>query len=128
MRPTIEEQLDGALRLLGRAATDEGISAESEALLGNARRLIARVRASWATVLPFLLEDNARLAALLELPPPEDPATDLVADLVAAERRNRALRAALTEVITAAPHTAEELANRARIARYLRQRIAADPS
>lgn len=130
MRPTIDEQLDGVRRLLDAVERDDGLSPASRELLTDAGRLVHRVRGSWATALPFLVEDNAGLAALLaDLGAPAD--TDdhpAPTDVVAAAARNTALRGLLTETIRALPRDADGLAARARIAAYLRRRVDADPT
>lgn len=131
MRPTIDEQLDGVRRLLDAVGEDEGLSAASRELLRNAGRLVHRVRGSWATTLPFLTGDNTTLAALLTeigtpAPAPDPDPGD--ADVAAAAARNTALRGQLSETIRTLPGTADGLAARERIGRYLRDRVAADPT
>jgi hypothetical protein len=125
MRPTINEQLDGAQRLLRIVEEDEGLSPASREVLGNAARLLKRVHGSWASVLPFLVEDNAELAALsrdVDAPPGRD------FDVVAAAERNAALRALLARAIRELPRSPNGLAARRRIADYLRTRVEIDPT
>jgi hypothetical protein len=136
MRPTINEQLDGAQRLLRIVEEDEGLSPASREVLGNAARLLKRVHGSWASVLPFLVEDNAELAALLDglaaLVPglsrdvDAPPGRDF--DVVAAAERNAALRALLARAIRELPRSPNGLAARRRIADYLRTRVEIDPT
>lgn len=119
MRPTIDEQLSGAQRLLDLVASSGDLTPGSAELLRNAQRLIERVSTSWSTALPFLVEDNARLAALLGVDPPD--ATDPAA-------HNAELRGALARLVRELPGDAEGRARRAEVGRYLKRRVAADPT
>jgi hypothetical protein len=119
MRPTIDEQLAGAARLLRLAEADREINDGAAALVRNARRLVDRVAASWSSALPFLEADNTRMAALLDAPMPGPDR-----DLAAAAARNEELRAALTQRIRTLPFGVERDA----IGAYLRERVAADPT
>jgi hypothetical protein len=130
MRPTIDEQLDGAQRLLGIVEGDEGLSAASREVLGNAVRLLRRVRGSWASVPSFLADDNAELAALLtglgvDAAVDDDPGDDL--DVAAVAERNAALRQLLARAIRELPRTPEGLAARERTGDYLRKRVQIEP-
>ncbi|MDQ4116586.1 MAG: hypothetical protein M3235_06435 [Actinomycetota bacterium] len=118
MRPTIDEQLAGAARLLRLAEDDPEITPAVADLVRNARRLVERVGDSWSQALPFLLQDNARTAALLG----EKYAGD--DDLAGAAARNEELRASLTRRIHELPDGPE----RAAIGAHLRARVAADPT
>lgn len=122
MRPTIDEQLDGASRLLRLAEEDPGISPAIAELVRNARRLVERVGTSWSAALPFLQADNAQAAALLGLDASET--ADSGRELAAAAARNEELRAALTDRIRELPAGPD----RAAIGAYLRARVAADPT
>ncbi|WP_020500910.1 hypothetical protein [Sciscionella marina] len=128
MRPTIDEQLDGAIRLL-RLAEDipETTPAVTE-LVRNARRLVERTAGSWSMALPFLQADNARTAALLGYHDPDsgdlEEATPGTADLAAAVAHNEKLRAALTHRIRGLPDGPD----RATIGTHLRARVDADPT
>lgn len=124
MRPTIDEQLAGADRLLGLVETDEKLPPGSAELVRNTRRLISRIAGSWATALPFLVEDNARLAALLDAEPHDPTPTDLTS----AAARNEELRGDLARRIRELPSDAQGREARAEIGRYLRGRVAADPT
>ncbi|MGW9263776.1 hypothetical protein [Gordonia sp. KTR9] len=117
MRPTIEEELAGATRLLRLAETCEQPGAGE--LARDARRLIGWVSASWHQALPFLVEDNQRLTSLLKVPP-----ATAVADLDDAIAVNDQLREQLCEGIR---NNAVGL-DRVEVLQYLRARIAADPS
>jgi len=119
VRPTIDEQLSGAQRLLDLVESSGDLSPGSAELLRNAQRLIKRVTTSWSTTLPFLVEDNARLAVLLHKDPAADP------DPAA---RNEELRGALARLIRELPRDADGRARRAEIGHYLRRRVAADPT
>ena len=129
MRPTIDEQLDGAQRLLRIVEGDEGLSAGSREVLGNAVRLLRRVRGSWASVPSFLADDNAELTALLAGLGADasvaEPEGDL--DVAAAAERNAALRQLLARVIRELPSTVEGRAARERIGDYLRKRVQIEP-
>lgn len=119
MRPTIDEQLGGAARLLRLAEDDPEITPAVAELVRNARRLVERVGVSWSGASAFLREDNVRTAALLgEAVAPGDD------DLAAAAARNEELRASLTRRIHELPAGPE----RAAIGAHLRARVAADPT
>ncbi|MFR9805025.1 hypothetical protein ACL02T_22475 [Pseudonocardia sp. RS010] len=119
MRPTIDEQLRGAARLLRRAEEDPETTTGVAELVRNARRLVERVDTSWGPALSFLRDDNARTAALLGTAVPDD-----AGDLAGAAATNEHLRAALTERIRTLPAGPE----RAAIGAHLRARVAADPT
>ncbi|MEW2503347.1 MULTISPECIES: hypothetical protein [unclassified Amycolatopsis] len=130
MRPTIEDQLHGAQRLLDDVATDPELSRDSHENLANVRRLLKQIGRSWSELLPFYLNDNATLAQLLtrhdvELPAAAEPGGYDVAE---AARRNAELRALLSGVITNLPDTPDGTAARREITEYLVRRIEADPS
>lgn len=118
MRPTIDEQLGGAVRLLRLAEDDPEVTPAVAELVRNARRLVERVEGSWSSALPFLREDNAQMAALLEESEPGS------SDLQAAAARNEELRASLTRRIHELPDGPE----RAAIGAHLRARVATDPT
>jgi hypothetical protein len=141
MRPTIDEQLSGAQRLLDLVESSGDLSPGSAELLRNAQRLIRRVAASWSTTLPFLLDDNTHLAALLHQDPPGDTerswperADDTErswperADDTDPAARNDELRGVLARLIRELPADAEGRARRTEIGHYLRRRVAADPT
>ncbi|HEY2207064.1 MAG TPA: hypothetical protein VGH99_21605 [Pseudonocardia sp.] len=143
MRPTIPEQLDGAMRLLDLVEGDDGLSAGSAELLRNAGRLLKRVRASWEPMLPFLVEDNRAMDELLAgiapllpglaadldgSPPDPAPPDPLPPDPAAVSRRNVELRALLARAIRELPRTPAGLAARTRIGSYLLGRIEIDPT
>lgn len=118
MRPTIDEQLAGAARLLRLAEAEAGMTPGIAELVRNARRLVDRVASSWSAALPFLREDNARTAALLGL---DEPGS---ADLAEAAARNEQLRGELCDRIHRLPAGDE----RAAIGAHLRARVDADPT
>jgi hypothetical protein len=120
VRPTIDEQLGGAARLLRLAEDAAGTTPAVAELVRNARRLVERVSGSWAAALPFLHTDNARTAALLGHPDPGATSDDLIV----AAARNEELRAALSHRIRELPAGPE----RASIGAHLRARVAADPT
>jgi hypothetical protein len=146
MRPTIDEQLAGARRLLDLVAADPGLSPASAELLRNADRLLRRVGTSWATTLPFLVEDNAtltdllaRLAPLLPAPaatatPAATTAPDPVAvarpdlDVAVVAARNTELRALLARAVRELPRTPAGATARAEIGDYLTRRVESDPT
>jgi signal transduction histidine kinase len=119
LRPTIDEQLGGAARLLRLAESDPEASPGVAELARNARRLVERVASSWSVTLPFLREDNDRIAALLDEPHFTDSS-----DLAAAAARNEDLRARLARRIHALPPGPDREA----IGAYLRARVAVDPT
>jgi hypothetical protein len=116
MRPTIDDQLGGADRLLDLVAADPGLGDGSRELLVNARRLLRTVRRSWDRVVPFAEADNARMTELLgEAAPPDVGKGPL--------ERQEELRAALAAAIPDLDDGA-----RAEIGRYLRERVEEDPA
>ncbi|MFC0247029.1 MULTISPECIES: hypothetical protein [Citricoccus] len=124
MRPTIDEQLSGADRLLALAETETELAAAGE-LITNARRLLKRVRTSWEPTLPFLLEDNARLSELLgDDSEPASPASGLqvIAD------RNESLRENLSRLISTLGEDPSEVRRRTEIGSYSQWRAATDPT
>lgn len=141
MRPTVEEQLDGVGRLLDGIDGDDGLSAASRELLRNAARLVKHVRGAWASTLPFLVEDNARLTGLLTelvgVVPAMSAEIDAAAgadpdrpevDVAAASARNAELRGVLARAIRELPRTDDGLAARTKIGSYLRWRVEAAPT
>lgn len=131
MRPTVDEQLDGVLRLLDAVAHAEDLPTGARDRLDDAQRLVRRVRGSWSSALPFLITDNAALEGLLHelgadlvLPPaPGDRA-----DIAAAALHNEQLRGRLSATIRALPRAPHGDDARELIAAYLKQRVAADPT
>lgn len=129
MRPTVDEQLDGVLRLLDAVAREEQLSAGGRDRLRDVERLVHRVRGSWSTTLPFLVEDNAALDVLLrglgsDVPPAPEPGTDVAA----VATRNEQLREQLSTAIRALPPPPEGDDARERIGAYLRRRVDTDPT
>jgi hypothetical protein len=118
MRPTIDEQLAGAVRLLRLAEADAEAGEGVADLVRNARRLIDRVAGSWQHALPFLTADNAATAALVGRPDPGP------GDLATTAAHNEELRALLTLRIQQLPDGPE----RAAIGAHLRDRVALDPT
>ena len=123
MHPTPDEQLQGALRQLdavseGAAAVGE-LSAPGAETLQDAIRLLRRLSGSWPARYGFLTADNQAMAALLELAPPADQPTETEAHAL-----NKQLRELLAETVRALP---PEDPARIAIARFLRNRVAADP-
>ena len=140
MRPTVDEQLAGARRLVELVAAEAALPEASVARLTEAARLLRRVEASWASVLPFLAADNAATAELLaelssQLPEEFRPSigAELAArtpepercelDVAAASARNRRLRALLADAV---PRLGPD--GRRRVARHLRRRLELDPT
>ncbi len=138
MRPTPEDALLGADRLLGAMVAEHDLPADVVASVVDVRRMLKAVRTTWAVRLPFLLADNARLVDLLtELRPtaPVALAADLEAQLTPgpatldpaeAERRNDDLRALLSRLIRELP--ADDTVSRRRIGAYLAERTSLAPA
>ena len=113
-------------------------SADSREVLEDAGRLVKQVRRSWATALPFLLDDNATMTKLLaglstvvSVVPPDIDAADSGQpnlDVAAAAERNAALRSVLARVIRELPHDTTGDAARTDIGSYLRRRVEIDPT
>ncbi|MTD14831.1 hypothetical protein GIS00_12855 [Nakamurella sp. YIM 132087] len=120
MRPTIDEQLQGAVRLLRLAESEPDASPAVTELVRNARRLVEQVGRSWSAAVPFLVDDNARTAALLGVPleTPDPPG------LAGAAARNEELRGRLSDRIAELGDGPE----RAAIGAHLRARVMADPT
>lgn len=118
MRPTFDEQLTGADRLLRHAESDPGLAPGTAELIRNARRLISRVNAAWPAAATFLRHDNVRMATLLGIEAPGST------DLATAAERNEHLRTLLVERI----HELPPGPARTEIGTYLRERVAADPT
>ena len=138
MRPTVDEQLAGARRLVELVAAEVALPDASAARLAEAARLLRHVEASWALVLPFLAADNEGTAELLaelshQLPEELRPSigAELAAatpgreglDVAAASARNRRLRALLADAV---PLLGPD--GRRRVARHLRRRLELDPT
>ena len=139
MQPTIEAELSGAQRLLEPLAADPTLPADVTGQIKTVMQLLKRLERSWPRFFPHLASDNARTAGLLaELapglspdlrseidralsvqgPPPDDD----VLDVVAANRRNEALRDLLARAIREADPTV-----RTRIVATLRQGLETRP-
>ncbi|KAF0957818.1 hypothetical protein [Rhodococcus sp. T7] len=118
MRPTIDEQLTGAARLLRLVEHDPETPLSVGELVRNARRLVDRVGESWSRTMPFLRDDNARLAVLLGADEPEP------GDLAETIARNEKLRGELTSRI----HELPAGPARAQIGAHLRNRVATNPT
>jgi hypothetical protein len=116
MRPTFDEQLTGAERLLRDAESDPDLAPGTAELIRNARRLISRVSSAWPAAATFLRHDNERMAALLGIDAP------VSTDLATAAERNEYLRTLLVERI----HELPPGPTRTEIGTYLRERVAAD--
>lgn len=125
MRPTIDEQLAGAARLLRLAEADPETTTAVAELVRNARRLVERVGGSWSSAADFLDADTAATAALLGRDPEPSPTRDLTAgDLATSAARNEDLRAQLSERLRGLPAGPERTA----IGEHLRRRVDADPT
>jgi hypothetical protein len=118
MRPTIDEQLAGAARLLRLAESDPETTVAVAELVRNARRLVDRVGTSWRECEAFLREDNARTAALLDQDDVPTTGVEPTAE------RNEELRAELTRLIQTLPAGPRRTA----IGAHLRARVDADPT
>jgi hypothetical protein len=139
MRPTINEQLEALSRLLTKIANECELPPTTLDLLTNAGRIVTQVRASWASVLPFLIADNqAMMATLIQVSAvvPQEPeeisatsnTTQGSYDVAKVAERNSELRLLLANSIRSLPRTVVGNTARAAIARSLANRIDADPS
>jgi hypothetical protein len=126
MRPTVDEQLAGALRLLTSARADSSLTEETAELLANAQRLVHRVAGSWDTTLSFLLEDNAALQRFIDGAGPTK--IDAVPTVATAAERNALLRQSLAESIRAMAADDGRRAGLVDIGKYLQQRADRDPT
>lgn len=138
MRPTPDDALLGADRLLEAMVAEHDLPADVIASVVDVRRMLKAVRTTWAVRLPFLLADNARLVDLLTELRPKAPAT-LTADFEAqlnpaaptldpaeTERRNEDLRTLLSRLIRELP--TDDATARARIHTYLVERTDLAPA
>jgi hypothetical protein len=140
MLPTVEQQLRAIRRLVDAAARQPGLGEDGTAALALASSQLRRLEASLPARLPFLVEDNRRSAHLLaelagvvpalaaEAAALDGGATPEPTDEAAVHGRNLALRGLLARAVhdLGDGEAAEE--GRARLARHLRDRLAADPS
>ena len=141
MRPTIDDQLDGALRLLDTIVSDDELSEASLECVANIRRLLKHVGRSWAALPGFYAQDNDDLIELLTragglLPDPlgkkigaasglgNPAATDVVGSAV----RNTELRHLLSAALQDLPDGSDGAALRSQIGDYLRRRVEIDPA
>lgn len=140
MRPTINDQVSGALRLLDELGSGAELSPASLDSLDNVRRLLKQVGRSWAALPGFYSADNGELMSLLERARPVVSAglTGRIGataagdgavgtDIVASARVNAELRGLLSDVLRELPADADGRALRRQIGDYLRRRVAADP-
>lgn len=138
MHPTPEEQLTAILRLVERASGDPELTADSQASLAEAARLIRRLERGWAKRLPFLTEDNRLAAELLadlvplvpQLGADIEAATDSLplSDEPAAHEANKRFQDLLGQAVHLLPADQAGDGGRARIVTHLRSRLAADPA
>ena len=94
MRPTPEDILDGADRLLRAVLEEDTLPADAAATVSDVVRMLRQARRAVAGRPAFVAEDNDRMRALLA-----DLVHDLPADAAARER----VRAYLTERVAADP-------------------------
>ena len=141
MHPTIDDQLAGALRLLGVVAADDELPDRSRETLANVQRLLKQVTRSWSLLPEFYARDNAELTVLLgRLQPRLSPSLAgaverRLADpspagtgVAAAGARNAELRALLSSAMGELPVGSDDPTLRAEVGGYLRRRVAADPA
>ena len=120
MEPTVEAELAGVRRSLAAVAAFEGLPPDAKEELVAAARALERLEASWSRFLPYVTQDNAAIAQLLQEVSPQLPgdirseideavATQgptpepAVFDVTAANRRNQVLRNLLARSILASP-------------------------
>lgn len=132
LRPTTDDALEGAERLLRSLVADSELAAENA---DPVLALLAQARSSSTTRLPFLDQDNRALLALLgalRTSLPEALAADITSRLVCsaplldvaeADRLNAALRDLLAQAVRALPVGAD----RERIRLYLLDRVEREP-
>ncbi len=140
MRPTIDDQLAGAERLLEGVAADPGLSEASRDLLTNARRLVRRADRASSGTWAFLAEDAGQVQRLLAELGPQVPAladeigaacaedVPVVPDLDALAGRHEDLRELLARAVRELPPDGDGDAARARVAARLRERVDTDPT
>ncbi|HEY3737858.1 MAG TPA: hypothetical protein VGL26_10485 [Jatrophihabitans sp.] len=141
MRPTINDQVDGARRLLTGLLEDDEVPAAACETLTNARRLLDQIGRSWAALPGFYARDNTELAQLLQrmrTAVPMDVAARIAkvanapappaVDVNAGASHNAELRQSLSDLLHAMPAGPGRDAARGEIGDYLRRRMAADPA
>lgn len=130
MHPTIDEQLQGALRLLDVLDSMSGVSPDAREVLTNIGRVLRQAHKAAVSSAAFYREDNQELVELLtRLVPssqdvaqiPWDPADSAATEV----QRNTDLRGELCRVLGALKTDAPE---RAEVGRYLLRRVAHDPT
>ena len=94
MRPTPEDILDGADRLLRAVLEEEALPADAAATVTDVARMLRQARKAVAGRPAFLAEDNDRMRALL---------ADLVHDLPAESPSREQVRTYLADRVTADP-------------------------
>ena len=94
MRPTPEDILDGADRLLRSVLADGTLPADAAATVTDVVRMLGQARRAVAGRPTFLAEDNDRMRALL---------AELVHDLPAGSAVRHRVRSYLTERVAADP-------------------------
>lgn len=141
MRPTIDDQVAGARRLLSSLIDADELPAGARETLINARRLLDQVGRSWAALPDFYADDNAALTALLvrlravlpdaaaariteTLAAPAPPLTDLNATA----EYNAGLRKLLSTALGELSCEPDGDCARAEIGVYLRHRVDTDPA
>ena len=94
MRPTPEDVLDGADRLLSAVLQDHALPADASATVTDVVRMLRQARRAVAGRPSFLAEDNDRMRALL---------AEIVHDLPAGSAARHRVRSYLADRVAADP-------------------------
>lgn len=142
MQPMPDVELAGARRSLSSVARDPRLPSDASREIEHVIRTIRRVEKSWPVLLPYLVQSNGRLAALLrELAPlaPAELAEEIDAvlaetpeglgvDLGSANEHNEALRGLLARFVTSElPRPGTASPTRAPILEALRRDLQSRP-
>ena len=131
MQPTVAAQLRAIQRLVQEARADPVLGVAAAQALTLAAAQLRRLEGAEATRLPFLVEDNVAMAALLaDLAPPDPPllSPEAVTSEAAAARRNVELRQLLAQAVYLLPDDDAGDAGRTRVAQLLRARLGRNPA
>ena len=129
MHPTIDEQLRGAMRLVGVLESGE-LSAEAREVLANIGRLVRQAREATLSAGEFYRQDNLKILELLDRlnPSPRDTSGipwEVDGETGSDATRNTSLRAELCREIELLVLDTPQHAD---IGRYLLLRVEQDPT
>jgi hypothetical protein len=137
VRPSISDQLRGSSRILAEVVAPGTTSPYAAEVLRGVIKNLQMLESAWPSVLPFILWDNAGTRTLLgeargvvdlDLLSAPEPHGEEIADFVAMEKLNLALREDLVRIVRALdPDQPQHARLEAKIAAHLRERVARYP-